>query len=108
MEVLEKKRHHFVWRFYLESWATKGKIWCLSKQNSKIFSASTENIGVEKFFYQIKEFTDEDRIFLKSLLLDKSDSPELLCPIKISLPNRPITNNRFVMFSIPNSSPETY
>ena len=33
---------------------------------------------------------------------------EVLCPIKISLPNRPITNNRFVMFSIPNSSPETY
>jgi len=52
---------------------------------------------------------------LKSYISDVKNNKEqfmkdiiLLCPIKISLPNRPITNNRFVMFSIPNSSPETY
>ena len=46
---------------------------------------------------------------LKSLGVDvETLAKKVLCPIKISQPNQPVTNTYFATVSTLNSSPETY
>jgi hypothetical protein len=58
-----KRRHHVVWRHYLEAWSDRqGLVWCQSGENR--FQASTRNIAVEKDFYEMKELDDRSHQYL--------------------------------------------
>ena len=66
MHIENKKRQHFVWRKYLRKWAINEKIFCL--MGERIFEGGLMNIGQEKYFYKLKELTDQEISFLKALV----------------------------------------
>ena len=66
MHLEKKKKQHFVWRKYLRKWTTNEKIFCLMGEN--IFEAGLMNIGQEKYFYKLKELTDQEIFFLKAVI----------------------------------------
>lgn len=64
------RRQHYVWRSYLEAWATDEKIFCL--QDHRIFSTNVSNVAVEKDFYKLQELTKEDLECVKGII-DNAD-----------------------------------
>jgi hypothetical protein len=63
-----KKRHqHFVWRHYLQAWATNGQIWCLG--DGKIFNTNVRNVAQERDFYRLKELSPNDISFISSFIV---------------------------------------
>ncbi len=61
----EKKKQHFVPRFYLERWAIPGKyqVYVFNKQQKKSYPASIYDIASERYFYDIDFtgiFTEDD------------------------------------------------
>lgn len=71
---MKKRRHHYVWRHYLRSWAKNDLIWCL--REGKLFNTNLMNIGQKKDFYKLKELTDKDIDFLEKAIVN--NSPEHL------------------------------
>jgi len=70
----KKKRHHFVWRKYLRAWANNEQIFCLL--NGRIFETSLMNIGQEKYFYRLRELSQEEVAFLQQFI-QQSQPPML-------------------------------
>ncbi|MGC9272205.1 DUF4238 domain-containing protein, partial [Acidiphilium sp.] len=68
--TIRKRRHHHVWQFYLKSWATNDKIWCL--RDGKIFNPNTVNVAVERDFYKLQKLTKADIDLIQLLVIDKS------------------------------------
>jgi hypothetical protein len=66
----KKKRHHYVWRFYLKSWANKESIFC--KMNNKIFQSNLMGIGQEKYFYKLNDLTDKEKVIIQKLAINSS------------------------------------
>lgn len=62
---MQKRRHHYVWKKYLEPWTTDGQIWCLT--NGEIFRTNPKNVGQARDFYKLKELSDEDIAFIFKL-----------------------------------------
>jgi hypothetical protein len=48
----DKKRQHYVWKYYLKPWTNDDKIWC--RRKGSVFNPSLENIAQEKYFYAAK------------------------------------------------------
>lgn len=71
---MKKRRHHYVWRHYLEAWARDGVLACY--QDGRTFSTSPENVGVKKDFYRLKELSDADLWFLRETI-DRADAEPL-------------------------------
>lgn len=71
-----KKRQHYVWQYYLRPWAANGTIWCKSVRKVEPFRPSLENIGVERYFYEVHELTQEDLLYLQNIIL-KVKRPQL-------------------------------
>lgn len=68
-----KKRQHYVYQKYLEPWTNKGQVWCLFNRTNAN-PVNTINIGQEKYFYQIKDFTAQDLSVAKQLVSHNKDS----------------------------------
>jgi hypothetical protein len=69
-----KRRHHYVWRHYLEAWGDERRqLWC--RRNGTLFRAATTNVGLRKDFYQLKEMSDTDLQWVETLLIEKMPDP---------------------------------
>jgi hypothetical protein len=62
-----KRRHHYVWRYYLGAWVLNNKVFCL--MNGKIFEPNPIRVGIEKDFYAMSELSDEDIIFIRRMAI---------------------------------------
>jgi hypothetical protein len=70
---MKKRRHHHVWRHYLESWADNddGQIYCLQEGN--IFKTNPINVANQRDFYRLKEFTVDDINHIKEIIKRSPD-----------------------------------
>lgn len=74
-EIQIKKKHHYVWSYYLKGWATDGvNVWYISKKGKPSFD-SVKGIGCENFFYKVGHLNAND-IKLINLWINDC-SPEL-------------------------------
>lgn len=64
------RHHHYVWRYYLRSWAPNEKIACLME--GKAFESNIMGIGQKRDFYKLKELNSDDFAFIKKLAIDSS------------------------------------
>ena len=72
---MKKRKHHYVWKEYLQSWSKDGKIFCLRK--GKLFNTSLENIAQERDFYKLKELTKHDMNIIYELGIKNITNPQL-------------------------------
>ncbi|MEJ1470074.1 MAG: DUF4238 domain-containing protein [Candidatus Sedimenticola sp. (ex Thyasira tokunagai)] len=75
-----KRNHHYVWIFYLKSWATGNDLFYISKKG-KIACDSVKGLAKETDFYKISLLTDKDIEFIKNF---SSKSPSFLQEIHMS------------------------
>lgn len=59
---MKKKKQHYVWRKYLQTWVTNEQIWCY--REGKYFQSNLMNIAQERYFYKLKNLSDEELKFL--------------------------------------------
>jgi len=63
---MKKRGQHYVWKNYLKSWTTNGKLFCL--RDNKIFDTNPYNIAQQRDFYRLKELTEKEIRFIKGLI----------------------------------------
>ena len=79
-----KRRHHVVWRYYLEPWSdSQGRIWC--QGGGHRFKTATENVGVWNDFYELKEMSNADLLWIE-LIVSRIKSEEDRAFIRSWLP----------------------
>ncbi|MGC4064853.1 MAG: DUF4238 domain-containing protein [Polyangiaceae bacterium] len=71
----KKRRQHYVWRHYLEAWTTEGTLWC--RREGKVFEASPQNVAHERYFYRLREMSEADLEFVRTLLIRPLEQPKL-------------------------------
>lgn len=71
----KKRRHHYVWQYYLSSWQVGGKVCCL--RDGKIFRSATANIAQQRDFYRLRELGAKDWAFV-GMFVDASTEKELI------------------------------
>ena len=64
----KKRRHHYIWRYYLKPWLDENKVHCL--RDGKIFQTHPMNIGQQRDFYKLKDLTAEDIDFIWKLAIE--------------------------------------
>lgn len=66
------KRHHHVWRHYLTGWSSNGEpsgtICCW--QDGRRFKANPSNLGVEQYFYDLRELEDSDDDLIRGIIAE--------------------------------------
>ncbi|MCW5790255.1 MAG: DUF4238 domain-containing protein [Polyangiaceae bacterium] len=67
----KKKRQHHVWQYYLSAWENNGKVQCW-QAGKKIFGTGTKNLGVEAYFYTLRELSAADEVLINQLI-DRCD-----------------------------------
>lgn len=73
-----KKRHHYVWKDYLRSWAESNDlIHAYFKLQEKVAKPNLKNLAQEIFFYDSEEFTKEERNQLLRISYQFSDKNSL-------------------------------
>ncbi|MEM6248429.1 DUF4238 domain-containing protein [Shewanella vaxholmensis] len=62
-----KKKQHYVWKYYLSSWANESnQIWC--RRDNNFFYTALENIAQKRYFYEAEALNDlEQEIVYKQL-----------------------------------------
>ncbi|TGM85069.1 DUF4238 domain-containing protein [Leptospira bouyouniensis] len=81
MYYKKKRRHHFVWQYYLNHWSEDGKtIYCL--QENKIFKTNTENLANVRDFYKLKKLNQKQIYFLEYMI---TQMPTFIRPIHKNL-----------------------
>jgi hypothetical protein len=61
---MTKKRQHYVWQHYINNWAnSKKQVYVVTRDNE--FLTNTENLAVEKYFYNLEYFSESDVEFIK-------------------------------------------
>ena len=55
---MKKRKHHYVWRYYLNSWAKNNLIWCY--RDGKIFNPNLMGVAQSRDFYKLNEMKYED------------------------------------------------
>ena len=90
----KKRKQHYVWKYYLKSWALNGKIYCL--RNNKLFETNLEKIAHIRDFYRIEKLTDSDIEVIKQFYF-KHMNPEY---IKLNISWISIFNKIFEMKEI--------
>ncbi|EAZ92311.1 DUF4238 domain-containing protein [Crocosphaera chwakensis] len=66
---MKKRRQHYVWRHYLEAWASNGNLWC-HRLGKNVFSTSTQNVANERDFYRLREMSEFDLLVVKKLAIE--------------------------------------
>ena len=66
-----KINQHYVWKWYLNSWAISEQIYCL--RNNAIFKTNTRNIASQREFYKIPVLNPEIEKALKIMFVDKAN-----------------------------------
>jgi len=66
---MKKRRQHYVWRYYLEAWASNGKLWC-HRLGESVFPASTQNVAHERDFYRLREMSEFDLSVVRNLAIE--------------------------------------
>ncbi|MFS0709906.1 DUF4238 domain-containing protein [Brevundimonas phoenicis] len=61
-----KRRHHYVWRWYLGAWAESEQLWCL--RDSRVFQANIRDLGVQRDFHVVREFRPIDRVWVEGII----------------------------------------
>lgn len=62
-----KRRHHYVWRHYLEAWGNEsGQVWC--DRRGARFLAATTNLGVRRDFYKLRQMSESDLQWVERLI----------------------------------------
>lgn len=69
-----KRNHHYVWSFYLKSWATGNDLFYITPKG-KISQGSVKGLAKETDFYKISPLNDEDVEFIKNF---SAKSPQFL------------------------------
>jgi hypothetical protein len=75
-----KRNHHYVWSFYLKSWATGNNIFYISKKG-KIACDSVKGLARETDFYKISTLNRKDIEFIKKI---SANSPQFRQEIHMS------------------------
>ncbi|HXT69877.1 MAG TPA: DUF4238 domain-containing protein [Vicinamibacterales bacterium] len=65
-ESVKKRRHHFVWRHYIEAWTSDGRIFCC--RDGQVFGANPKNVAVEGDFYRLQDLTDADVSAIRGII----------------------------------------
>jgi len=61
--MIKKRKHHYVWKYYLKPWVSDDQVVCL--RDHKVFKTSLENVANSRDFYRLKEMSEADIYFLK-------------------------------------------
>lgn len=68
-----KKKQHYVWKYYLSSWANESdQIWC--RRCNKIFITALENIAQERYFYEVEPLNNFERDIVRRQLASRHPS----------------------------------
>ncbi len=66
MSLNKKRRHHYVWKQYLRSWAIDEKIFCL--RDKKIINPNLVGIAQQRDFYKLNELKVDDIEFIMGFI----------------------------------------
>jgi len=66
------KNPHYVWCYYLETWAAGETFWCYRDKNKKLFATQPKAIASETYFYEARRLTAADVHFLESIIATAS------------------------------------
>jgi hypothetical protein len=66
------KQQHYVWRYYLQSWAEDNNFHCLRQGNPKPFPVTPFGIAKEKDFYRLREMTEDDIKFIELFAISRA------------------------------------
>ena len=72
-EIPIKKKHHYVWSFYLKQWEKKGKVWYRTQKNN-ISQDSVKGLSQLPNFYKINPLTSEDVKYINMWPVSGTDS----------------------------------
>lgn len=61
-----KKRHHYVWQYYLSAWSSSGRVQCWKEE--KVFPSGTRNLGLESYFYEFSDLKPDDEALIIQLI----------------------------------------
>ncbi|WP_432779721.1 DUF4238 domain-containing protein [Pseudomonas corrugata] len=65
-EEKKKKKQHYVWRFYLGSWAEDELIYCW--REGKIFRPNIKDVAQGRYFYQVKKLSKDEIDIVKTFI----------------------------------------
>jgi len=63
---MKKRRHHFVWQYYLKPWAVDGRIACW--RNGQVFRTDPINVAVERDFYRLRDISERDVATIRQMI----------------------------------------
>lgn len=66
-QSMKKRRQHYVWRHYLNSWAADEMIWCF--RNGSIYNTNLVNVAQQRDFYKINKLSAEEMQLLRMLAI---------------------------------------
>ena len=67
---MTKRKHHYVWQYYLKAWATDGQVWCAMQ--GRLFRATTLSVGQQRDFYRLQELSPTDIKVVEHLFIDNA------------------------------------
>jgi hypothetical protein len=65
------KNQHYVWKHYLDAWATSGKIACYRQREGKAFTPNTKNIASEAYFYRTFDLSAAELDYLEAVIASR-------------------------------------
>jgi hypothetical protein len=71
-----KKKQHYIWKHYLSPWSQGEKIW--SYRDGRIFFGTRENIGQQRFFYEVEPLNDFESTMVDSFIKNKHPTSHLV------------------------------
>lgn len=80
-QPLTARRHHYVWRKYLEPWAVATKksrqIWCLRRDKAFPIPVDTTKVAAERDFYRLDHLDRTDAQFIRAVAFRDDTTPKL-------------------------------
>ena len=75
MSDKKKRKHHYVWRKYLEAWSAGNQVWCC--RDKKIYRSNLKDVGEERDFYKPKCLTKDDIQAIRKIFIEPISSDEV-------------------------------
>ena len=64
-EIVIKKKHHYVWAYYLKQWARGKNVWYVSSKGGNIRSDSILGLSQSMHFYKVSALNNDDVEFIE-------------------------------------------